>query len=261
MNVEKKICLSIAGLDPSGGAGILADIKTFNAFGCFGTAAVSSITFQNTQGVYGAEHQSGEQLKLQVLPILDDFKIDGLKTGMLPTEDTIEAVAEIVEDHELPNFVVDPVVRSTSGFDLIPDKALKILVQRLFPLSKLVTPNLPEAERIAEISISSQEDLIKAGERIRNLGAQNVLIKGGHFESNAKSNDYLFTENGIEEFAGERINTTATHGTGCTLSAAIAANMALELPLSKAILAAKEFVTRAIKNAPNIGKGNSPIDI
>ncbi|MFV0388887.1 MAG: bifunctional hydroxymethylpyrimidine kinase/phosphomethylpyrimidine kinase [Pyrinomonadaceae bacterium] len=261
MKVEKKICLSIAGLDPSGGAGILADIKTFNAFGCFGTAAVSSITFQNTQGVYGAEHQSGEQLKLQVLPILDDFKIDGLKTGMLPTAETIEAVAEIVEDHELPNFVVDPVVRSTSGFDLIPDIALKVLVQRLFPLSKLVTPNLPEAERIAEITINSQEDLIKAGERIRNLGAQNVLIKGGHFENNAQSNDYLFTANGIEEFAGERINTNATHGTGCTLSAAIAANMALEMPLSKAILAAKEFVTRAIKNAPNIGKGNSPIDI
>ncbi|NJM54079.1 MAG: hydroxymethylpyrimidine/phosphomethylpyrimidine kinase, partial [Blastocatellia bacterium] len=141
------ICLSIAGLDPSGGAGIIADIKTFTAFRCFATSAITSLTFQNTTGVFGAINQTGEAVRGQVEPILDDFQVSALKTGMLPSKEVIETVAEIVQIKKLKNFVVDPVVRSTSGFDLIDDDALKSLIERLFPISDIITPNIPEAER------------------------------------------------------------------------------------------------------------------
>lgn len=258
---EKKICLSIAGLDPSGGAGILADIKTFKAFGCFGTAALSAITFQNTQGVLGSENQTGDQLKLQLMPIVDDFAVSAVKTGMLPCEETIDAVAEVIIKEELPNAVIDPVVRSTSGFDLISDDALQILIKRLFPIAKIVTPNIPEAERIAQIKIDSPEKIRRAGKIIQQMGAKNVLIKGGHLIDSTLSTDYLFTLDGIEEIGAERIDTTSTHGTGCVLSAAIAANLALKNDLEMSVRIAKEFVTNAIRNSPNIGKGNSPIDI
>src|SRR5204863_7373667 len=130
-----KICLTIAGLDPSGGAGVVADIKTFSAFGCFATAAITSVTFQNTTGVFGAVHQAADSVWQQVQPVIDDLGIDALKSGMLPTVEIIEGVAGLVRDNNLPNFVVDPVVRSTSGFDLISDDALRILIKELFPLA------------------------------------------------------------------------------------------------------------------------------
>src|SRR5687768_313599 len=177
---KPKICLTIAGLDPSGGAGIIADIKTFTAFGCFASAAVTSLTFQNTTGVFGAVHQTAESVRQQVEPILNDFKVDALKTGMLPTREVIEEVARIVAENKLKNFVVDPVVRSTSGFDLITDAALKSLIEKLFPLSDLITPNIPEAERIAQMKIETAEDIKKAAKIMQELGAKNVLIKGGH---------------------------------------------------------------------------------
>jgi hydroxymethylpyrimidine/phosphomethylpyrimidine kinase len=257
-----KICLTIAGVDPSGGAGIIADIKTFSAFGCFATAAIASLTFQNTQGVFGVENQTAEIVRRQVEPILDDFEISALKTGMLPTGEIIEEVARIVKENNLKNFVVDPVVRSTSGFDLIDDDALKILVEKLFPLATVITPNIPEAERIAQMKIETFADIEKSARKMQRLGAKNVLIKGGHLSiaDLGKAKDFLFVGEGLHVFEAEFVETDATHGTGCTLAAAIAANLALGKSLVEAVEIAKRFVTKAIKTAPNIGKGNSPIN-
>ncbi len=267
---EKKIVLTIAGLDPSGGAGIIADIKAFSAFGCFATSAITSITFQNTQGVFGAIHQTAESVRRQIEPVLEDFEISSLKTGMLPSAEVILEVARIVRENKLPNFVVDPVVRSTSGFDLIDDTALKSLTEKLFPLADLVTPNLPEAERISGIKIDSEARIHQAAQIMRDLGSRNVLIKGGHWfendmssekEATKQARDFLFIDGELTILSDEFIETTATHGTGCTLAAAIAANLALGKDLYGAVKIAKEFVTKAIRNAPDIGKGNSPIGI
>lgn len=294
-NRKQPVCLTIAGVDPSGGAGIIADIKTFSAFGCFATAAIASLTFQNTQGVFGAANQTAETVRAQILPILDDFEVAALKTGMLPTREIIEEVARIVAENNLENFVVDPVVRSTSGFDLIDDAALRVLIEKLFPLSRVITPNIPEAERIAQMKIESVEDIRKAAKIMQSFGAKNVLIKGGHMpisdfgfgiwdlenqsgdtESNIdfkkienpksqirnpKSVDFLFKGEEEYTFSADFIETTATHGTGCTFAAAITANLANGKNLREAVESAKKFVTEAIRTAPNLGKGHSPINI
>src|SRR5215213_4638059 len=189
------VCLTIAGLDPSGGAGIIADIKTFSAFGCFAAAAVASITFQNTVGVFGAEHQSAEAIRRQVEPIIEDYDIAAVKTGMLPTQDVIEETAALIGRMAGAAFVVDPVVRSTSGFDLIGDEALRSLIRKLFPLSDLVTPNRPEAERITGLRIRTSDDILAAAKKIQSMGAKNVLIKGGHLDAEmerGRAVDYLF---------------------------------------------------------------------
>jgi hydroxymethylpyrimidine/phosphomethylpyrimidine kinase len=256
------VCLTIAGLDPSGGAGVIADIKTFSAFGCFAAAAVTSITFQNTVGVFGAEHQSGASVREQVEPVINDYRIAALKTGMLPTAEVIETSAELVRKMDGVKFVVDPVVRSTSGFDLIDDAALRRLVKELFPLSDLITPNRPEAERITESVIRTPSDIETAARKLQSLGARNVLIKGGHLEdSSRKAIDYLFVGKELHTFEAEFIDTTATHGTGCTLAAAITANLALGRDLVDAVRTSKDFVTHAIRTAPMLGRGHSPINI
>ena len=259
------VCLTIAGHDPSGGAGIVADIKTFTAFGCFATAAITSLTFQNTTGVFGAAHQTAETVRGQVEPVIQDFPVAAVKTGMLPTGEIIEETARLVRDNNLPNFVVDPVVRSTSGFDLINDGALRILIEKLFPLAVVVTPNIAEAERITNLKIETEKDRRAAAEKIRELGARAVLIKGGHFanaelEKQRTASDLLLDESGFSVFEAEWIETTATHGTGCTLASALAANLALGKDLKTAISIAKKFVTEAIRTAPRLGHGNSPVN-
>lgn len=269
-----KIALTIAGVDPSGGAGIIADIKTFFAFGVFPTAAIASITFQNTQGVFGAEHQTAESIRNQIIPILDDYEIAAVKTGMLPTREVIEEVAAIISERELKNIVVDPVVRSTSGFDLIDNVALKALTEKLFPLSDLITPNIPEAERISGVAIESERDIQDAAMIMQKMGAKNVLIKGGHmpindllgFETGDKNNplqifDALFIGDELTIYSAEYLHTKATHGTGCTLASAIAANLALGHDLNYSVGTATGFVHNAIRTAPMIGKGHSPINI
>jgi hydroxymethylpyrimidine/phosphomethylpyrimidine kinase len=278
---KQPICLTIAGVDPSGGAGIIADIKTFSAFGCFATAAIASITFQNTQGVFGAVNQSAESVRLQIQPILDDFEISAVKTGMLPTCEIIEEVARIISSNNLKNIVVDPVVRSTSGFDLIDNEALSSLIENLFPLSDLITPNLAEAERISQMKIENEADIEKAAGIMQGFGAKNVLIKGGHIplvdlgirnsdfansidpasiKEKRMAKDFLFIENEKILFESAFIETTSTHGTGCTLAAAIAANLALGKSLVEAVQISKDFVLEAIMTAPKIGKGNGPIN-
>jgi hydroxymethylpyrimidine/phosphomethylpyrimidine kinase len=263
--MTQPVCLTIAGLDPSGGAGILADVRTFAAFGCFPAAAVTSITFQNTVGVFGSEHQSPDTVRRQVEPIMEDYSIAALKTGMLPTREVIEETASLIRRMESARLVVDPVVRSTSGFDLIDDDALRSLIETLFPLADLVTPNLPEAERITGMKIASADDIEQAATLMRSMGAKNVLIKGGHLaESNIDSKnatDYLFEGATRRLFSTEYIDTTATHGTGCTLAAAITANLALGKTLGDAVGIGKKFVTEAIRTAPMLGHGHSPINI
>ena len=254
------VCLTIAGLDPSGGAGIIADIKTFTAFGCFATAAVTSLTFQNTMGVFGAINQTAESVRGQVVPIAEDFKIGGVKTGMLPTGEIIEEIAGLIQELNLPAPVVDPVVRSTSGFDLVDDKALQNLIKNLFPLARVVTPNIAEAERITNSKIESFAAMKTAAQKIYDLGASAVLVKSGHLIHAGRTRDLLFDGANFETFEGEFIETTATHGTGCTLASGIAANLANGKTLIDSISAAKEFVTEAIRTAPQIGHGHSPIN-
>lgn len=268
------VCLTIAGLDPSGGAGIIADIKTFTSLGCFATSAITSLTFQNTTGVFGAIHQTAESVRGQVEPVLQDFNVSALKTGMLPTQEIIEEAARIVSENNLKNFVVDPVVRSTSGYDLIDDKALKSLIKKLFPLSTVVTPNVPEAERLTGLKIASLADIEQAAKVIQDFGAKAVIIKGGHLplsdlkdkntsaelSSQRKAIDFMFVGDETFTFSAEFLETTATHGTGCTFAAAITASLANGKSLFEAVESAKRFVTEAIRTASMIGHGHSPVN-
>jgi hydroxymethylpyrimidine kinase/phosphomethylpyrimidine kinase len=264
------VALTIAGFDPSGGAGVVADIKTFTAFDCFAVAAVTSLTFQNTVGVFGAAHQTAETVRAQVEPVIEDFRVACAKTGMLPTREVIREVARLFRETELPAPVVDPVVRSTSGYDLIDDDALAALVKELLPMARVLTPNIPEAERITGLRIEDEEGMRRAALAMRKMGARAVLVKGGHLRIKAEGGeetesaqtalDLLDDEGRVSVFRGEWIETTSTHGTGCTLSAAIAACLGRGLSLDKAVETAKRFVTDAIRQAPGLGHGHGPIN-
>ena len=256
---SRPVVLTIAGLDPSGGAGIVADIKTIAALGCFPAAALTSITFQNTVGVVGAEHQTAATLRAQVEPIVHDLSVAAAKTGMLPTAEIVAEVARLFEEENLPAPVVDPVVVATSGDVLIDDKAFQILKTRLFPLARLVTPNIPEAEKLAGFSIPGEPDMRRAAEAIHSLGARAVLVKGGHRATAGQALDVLLTDTGFTEFRSEYLDVGEVHGSGCTLSAAIAAGLGKEMTLEDAVAAAKKYVTDAIKTAPRIGRGARPL--
>lgn len=261
MDVETKpVVLTIAGLDPSGGAGIVADIKTISALGCFPAAALTSITYQNTTGVFGAEHQTAETLLAQVEPVMRDLDVVAAKTGMLPTAEIVAEVARLFSEEQLPAPVVDPVMVSTSGHDLIGDEAFQILKTRLLRVARVVTPNIPEAERLVGFSIESEADMRRAAGAIRSLGARAVLVKGGHRAIQEQAIDVLLDEDGrLVEFREEYIDVGEIHGSGCTLSAAIAAGLGKGMTLENAIRAAKNYVTNAIKSAPRIGHGARPL--
>jgi len=264
MNVP--VVLSIAGLDPSGGAGIVADIKTIAALGCFPAAALTSITFQNTTGVFGVENQTAKTLRAQVEPIVQDLEVAAAKTGMLPTAEIVAEVARLFREAGLPAPVVDPVVVATSGDVLIDDEAFRILKTELFPLARVVTPNIPEAEKLTGYSIRTEEDMRRAAQSIQLMGARAVLVKGGHCRIQRQGAgaggalDVLLSEDGIfTEFETEYIDIGEVHGSGCTLSAAIAAGLGKGLKLEEAIGVAKKYVTDAIRSAPRIGHGARPL--
>jgi hydroxymethylpyrimidine kinase/phosphomethylpyrimidine kinase len=254
-----KTVMTIAGLDPSAGAGVLADIKTISAFGCYGVAAVTSLTYQNTQGVYGAHNPSGEILSAQIKPLFDDFDIAAVKTGMLPTEEVIKVVVESFSGKQISHLVVDPVVRSTSGYDLIDDIALRALLNNLFPLASVVTPNSVEAERITGIEVKDEESMLRAAERMLDLGPRAVLVKGGDMTGDIVI-DLLLDQNGDQVFIGERIKSKNTHGTGCTLSSALASLLALGYELNKAVAIARSYVVEGIRSAPGLGYGYGPLN-
>ena len=261
--------LTIAGFDPSGGAGIIADIRTFVHFGCRPTAAITSLTFQNSQAVFGAIHETAESLRAQILPIVKDFSIEAVKVGMLPTDELVHEVARLIREEQLPAPVIDPVMQSSSGHRLMEDEAFEVFVTELLPLSRLVTPNIPEAEKLAGMNIVSEEEMQQAATRIRELGARAVLIKGGHLkpESGVRSQesgwgssptvsegvlkaiDVLDDQGQVEIFRGDWIDGPSVRGTGCMLSSAIAACLAKRMSLVDSISAAKEFVAAEIQNS------------
>jgi len=254
------VALTIAGLDPSGGAGVIADVRTFAAFGCFATAAITSLTFQNTTGVFGAVHQTPETVRAQVMPIVEDFKVACAKTGMLPTREIISEVARLFRETALPAPVVDPVMRATSGDDLIDDDAVESLIRELFPLALVITPNIPEAERLTGLNINNEPAMRVAARIIRGMGARAVLVKGGHLAGVERyAIDVLDNEGRITVFAEEMIAGGEVHGSGCTLSAAIAAGLGNGQDLEEAIRTAKNFVTESIRHSPQLGHGARPL--
>lgn len=262
----RPVVLSIAGLDPSGGAGIVADIKTIASFGCFPVAVISSLTFQNTTGVFGATHQSPAVIRSQIDPIISDLAVAAVKTGMLPTADIINEVARAFRETGLPAPVVDPVMRATSGDELIESTALDTLKSELFPLARVVTPNIPEAERLVGFAIQNVDDMRRAASAIQQLGARAVLLKGGHKRLQKEENqtaqaiDILLDEYGVfREFSAEFVEVGEVHGSGCTLSAAIAASLGKELELADAVGEAKRYVTERIRLAQPLGHGARPI--
>jgi hydroxymethylpyrimidine/phosphomethylpyrimidine kinase len=256
--------LSIAGFDPSGGAGVLADLKTFAAMGCYGAAAITSITSQNTIAVYGAYDQPVGVVRAQLEPLISDLDFSALKTGMLPTGEIIELVAETIECHSLSNVVVDPVMRSSSGYELIDPEVTYMMIERLLPLADLITPNLAEAERLTGLEVKDLDGMKHAARKIREItrtkrrGARGaVLIKGGHLKDEAA--DLLDDGKEVRVFRSPRIESRNNHGTGCTLSSAIAALLAQGYEITESIARAKRYLEGAMREAPNIGQGNGPL--
>lgn len=249
--------LSIAGSDPSGGAGIQADLKTFQHFGVYGMAAVSLLTVQNTLGVQEVLVIHPEKIKAQIRAVLEDIKPDAIKLGALGHGPAVMAVADALKDYDGP-IVSDPVMLAKNGAPLLVKEALEIYKQKILPLVFLVTPNINEAEKLSGQKIENQNDMKKAAEIIFKLGAKNVLVKGGHLEGD-EAIDLLFADGKSETFKAPKIISQNTHGVGCTLASAIASGIALGLTLNSAVTEAKKYVTQAIQNAPHLGHGQGPI--
>jgi hydroxymethylpyrimidine/phosphomethylpyrimidine kinase len=253
--VPNATALTIAGSDSSGGAGIQADLKTMAAFGVYGATALTSVTAQNTLGVRGVVNLPPEFVEAQIDAVMEDVGADAAKTGMLATRGIIEAVADRVRSHAIPNLVVDPVMVATSGASLIEEDAVRAMADAVVPLAYVVTPNLREAEILSGIGIDSDAAVEEAARAIHGLGGRNVLIKGGHLEGAAT--DVLFDGSIFVRYTVPRVPVGDVHGTGCTLSAAIASALALGLRLPEAVEAAKRYVTRGIATSFGRGKGSA----
>ena len=252
MSVPK--ALTIAGSDSGGGAGIQADLKTFSAFRVFGMSVVTAITAQNSVGVHAVHDVPAAVVSAQLDAVLDDFGADAIKIGMLSSTAIIDAVARgLMARGGATPIVLDPVMVAKSGDALLQPDARDALVKQLLPLATVVTPNLPEAAVLAEMSVESESEMEEAARRIHRFGARHVLVKGGHLTGAA--NDLLFDGRAFTQFPGERIASTSTHGTGCTLSSAIAAGLAHGRPLDAAIRDAKAYVTQAIREGFRPGRG------
>jgi hydroxymethylpyrimidine/phosphomethylpyrimidine kinase len=259
VNAPRPRALSIAGSDSSGGAGIQADLKTFSAFGVFGMTAVTAVTVQNTEGVESFEALSPSTVADQIRAVATDIGVDAAKTGMLANTAIVEAVATTVAGTAIGPLVVDPVFVSKHGHRLLEQDAIGALRSRILPLATLVTPNLPEAAGLAGVDVETRGDMRRAADAILALGAGAVLVKGGHLAGD-RASDLLVHAGGEEWLEMERIDTRNTHGTGCTLSSAAAARLALGDSVPEAARAAKAFVTEAIRHAPALGHGIGPVD-
>lgn len=248
----KKV-LSIAGSDSCGGAGIQADLKTISALGVYGMTVIVAVTAQNTTGVFGVQEISEELISSQIKTIFSDIKVDAVKIGMLSSSKIIRTVLENLKQFKPQNIVLDTVMISKSGYKLLKDEAIQELTN-LFPFTTLVTPNILEAEILSEIKITDEEHMKEAAQKIQKQGAKNVLLKGGHRQDNCT--DILLLKNGnFIRFEAEKIPSNNTHGTGCTLSSAIASYLALGFNLEDSIKKSKEYINKAIKNSFSIGKG------
>jgi len=253
-----RTALTIAGSDSSAGAGIQADLKTFAAHGVYGTSAITAITAQNTLGVIEAEALSADLVTAQIEAVMADIGAHAAKTGMLANAAIVEAVAAAIDDLDIPLVVVDPVMLAKSGHALLDDEAVGAMKAELLAHAFVVTPNVPEAEVLAQRDIRTGDDLRDAARRIHALGPRAVLIKGGHFPS-TEIIDLLYDGHRFTEFRAQRVESTSTHGTGCTFAAALTAHLAIGRPLEEAIPLAQQYVAGAIRNAPGLGKGHGPL--
>lgn len=259
--IMKNTCkaLTIAGSDSGGGAGIQADIKTFQELQVFGMSALTAVTAQNTLGVHGVYPLPAEAVKQQIQAIAEDMGTDAVKTGMLFSSEIIQAVAEKVKQYGLKNLVVDPVMIAKGGASLLQDEAVSALKECLIPLATVITPNIPEAEVLAGMTIHTLDDKKQAAKKLLSLGVKYVVIKGGHSENdNNEAIDLLYDGQQFTYFKSIRINTKNTHGTGCTFSAAIAAELAKGKSVKDAVQVAKDFIQAAIEEDLGIGNGHGP---
>lgn len=248
--------LTIAGSDSGGGAGIQADLKTITVLGGFGMSVITALTAQNTLGVHGIHEVPPDFVEAQFDAVAKDIGIDAAKIGMLSSTGIMQVVARKVREYQVDRLVLDPVMVAKGGSALIRPEAVQCLIDNLVPLALLITPNLPEAEVLSGVSISSSDDIREAASIIHRLGARNVLIKGGHGQGDAT--DILFDGKRFHEFVSPRIDTKDTHGTGCTFSAAIATGLALGLDIREAVHKAKEYITTAIRFSLRLGAGHGP---
>lgn len=259
MNYSKiKTALTIAGSDSSGGAGIQADLKTMLANGVYGMSAITALTAQNTMGVTAISEVTPEFLGQQIDAVFTDIFPDAVKIGMTANDRLIEVIAERLAFYGAKNIVVDPVMIATSGARLISEEAVAVLKEELLPVAYLVTPNIPEAEVLSGMKIADKSDMEKAAERINKIYGCEVLLKGGHSINDA--NDLLYESDGITWFEGVRIDNPNTHGTGCTLSSAIASDLAKGYDLKQSVRLAKEYISGALSAMLDLGKGSGPMD-
>jgi hydroxymethylpyrimidine/phosphomethylpyrimidine kinase len=255
-----QIALTIAGSDSGGGAGIQADLKTFHQFGVFGTSVVTAITAQNTRGVESWEPVSARMVRAQLDAVVADLRPVATKSGMLGARDVVMATAAGITEHQLPGYVLDPVMVATSGDVLLEPDAVSALRERLVPLAALITPNLREAELLLETQISGVDDMAAVAEKlVREIGAKAALIKGGHLAGNTVV-DVLYVSGRHIVIENPRIETSSTHGTGCTLSAAIVAKLAVGATLEDAVRSGVHFVQLAMQTAPGLGSGHGPLN-
>jgi hydroxymethylpyrimidine/phosphomethylpyrimidine kinase len=254
-----RVVLTIAGSDSGGGAGIQADLKTFHQFGAFGTSVIVALTAQNTRGVSAVHAVPLENVRAQLDAVAADLPPAACKTGMLATAALVEEVADGIARHRLRNYVCDPVMVATSGDRLLDADALRTVRTRLLPLAAVVTPNLDEAALLVEDPVETVAQMEKAGRALVLQGADAALVKGGHLDDEVVV-DVLVTPTDVRHFSHPRIITTSTHGTGCTLSAGVAAGLAHGRPLERAVADALDFVHRAIATAPGLGGGHGPLN-
>ena len=254
-----RTALTIAGSDSSAGAGIQADLKTFAAHRVYGLSAITAVTAQNTQGVTTFQALPADLVTAQIEAVVSDIGVHAAKTGMLANAAIVEAVAAAVEDLEIPLLVVDPVMIAKSGDSLVDDEAVGTIKRELLRRAHVVTPNIPEAEVLSGMSIRTGDDRREAARRIRALGATAVIIKGGHFPT-ADIVDLLYDGDQFFEFRHDRVESRATHGTGCTFAAALASRLALGDDLEEAIPRVQAYVAGAIRHAPGLGHGHGPMD-
>lgn len=252
--------LTIAGSDSGGCAGIQADLKTISACGCFGTSAITALTVQNTCGVRAIHLPPAEIVAGQIEAVLEDIGTDAVKLGMLPSVEIVEQVAELLRRFQVRNIVLDPVMVATSGDELIPGEAAQAIIRHLLPLATVITPNVPEAAHITGINIESETDFPAAAARLKDLGARGVLLKAGHIERRTLT-DYLYTDDQVRTYSYERTDTPNTHGTGCTLSSAVASYLAQGHPLPEAVARAEEYIHKAIRSGAEyrLGHGHGPV--
>lgn len=250
--------LTIAGSDCSGGAGVQADLKTIGAHRLYGMSVLTALTAQNTTGVHGVFEVDPDFVGRQIDCVMNDIFPDAVKIGMVSTAEIIEIIALKLKYHEVSNLVVDPVMLSTSGRRLLNDNAVEALVTRLFPLADIITPNIPEAMCLSGFDIQNGDDMIRAAEKIAEKFGGFILIKGGHRQDTA--DDLLYGHGEIRWFAGERIKNENTHGTGCTLSSAIACSLAAGHSMPESVGRAKDYITLALKAQLNLGRGCGPLN-